>query len=556
MAIVTNADNQNVLAKLPNNAEHSAGVKNQVDTVDPTSTDDELDGFAVGSTWLNEAGPSFWFCKDATAGAAIWQQVSSAATPDSIRNFISNFSAEYNADGWASYNDSAVVTASGATAQNTGDTITLNSHGLTNGQSVYLTSAPSGLSSDTRYYVVNSALNTFQVSLTRDGAVVPITADGSGIGIYNVSPSTGIVASGDISFDILAATNLRDLASFRFSKGAANKGGHGVRYPFTIDKADRGRPLGISFEFQIESGTYNSGDLEVWIYDVTNAGLIVPSVIPVDHIDTTKAFAFSANFISAVNSTSYRLLLHNTNVSSNAYVLALDSVRISPEATPPLVDGEEYRVASSTIVLTAAHKKEQTIKPLADLIVKLPSAGIRAGDKRTIINPSPTYYTDVQGSSSGTVWKFWEGSLVVSANQDNPTTSAHWDIVRKWTKPCYAKYHGLNANPSANTPYKFQTQEVDTHSAYSSSTGLFTVPKDGRYVVTSLVNAGSTSGILYASVNGATSADANMMGYSVGGVKWGTVEVTATKGQSIAVQCQVTESAFSGGHIIIRYVDN
>lgn len=72
----------------------------------------------------------------------------------------------------------ATSTATG-TGQNTGDTITLNGHGLVNGDRVTFSvlTGGTGLSLGATYYVVNKATDTFQVSLTAGGAVVPVTAD-------------------------------------------------------------------------------------------------------------------------------------------------------------------------------------------------------------------------------------------------------------------------------------------------------------------------------------------------------------------------------------------
>jgi hypothetical protein len=60
---------------------------------------------------------------------------------------------------------------------------TLNSHGLSDGDRLTLTTSgalPTGLSTGTTYYVINSATNTFNVSLTSGGAAVNTTGAGSG----------------------------------------------------------------------------------------------------------------------------------------------------------------------------------------------------------------------------------------------------------------------------------------------------------------------------------------------------------------------------------------
>lgn len=92
------------------------------------------------------------------------------------------------------------------TSQNTGDTITSNSHGFADGDKVAFTdqhgySVPAGLTADTVYFVVSSATNTFQVAATSGGAAIAITADGTNHYAIKVK-STG---SGD-TFSIAASS--------------------------------------------------------------------------------------------------------------------------------------------------------------------------------------------------------------------------------------------------------------------------------------------------------------------------------------------------------------
>lgn len=81
------------------------------------------------------------------------------------------------------------------TFQDTGDTVTLNNHRLTNGTLVAFSSivATTGISINTSYYVVNATANTFQLSLTSGGAALPLTTNGTGAlitGSVNVVTNT------------------------------------------------------------------------------------------------------------------------------------------------------------------------------------------------------------------------------------------------------------------------------------------------------------------------------------------------------------------------------
>lgn len=79
-----------------------------------------------------------------------------------------------------------ISTAVAVTFQDTGDTVTLNAHGLVNGNIVSFPSitTTTGITINTPYYVVGSTTNTFQVSLTLGGSAISLTTDGTGTVAY------------------------------------------------------------------------------------------------------------------------------------------------------------------------------------------------------------------------------------------------------------------------------------------------------------------------------------------------------------------------------------
>jgi len=98
------------------------------------------------------------------------------------------------------------------------DTIDLVAHGLSNGTLLRLTSTdtlPAGLSTETDYYVVEAATNTFKLSTTEGGAAVDITSAGTGTHSFHTQfkvpdlRGSVVVGSGqkDYGFTFTAATN-------------------------------------------------------------------------------------------------------------------------------------------------------------------------------------------------------------------------------------------------------------------------------------------------------------------------------------------------------------
>ena len=79
-------------------------------------------------------------------------------------------------------NGAAANTPQAAYAEATGDTINLDSHGLSDDDRVIFWSLadalPSPIAETTMYYVISSTASTFQISTTSGGAAVDIAADG------------------------------------------------------------------------------------------------------------------------------------------------------------------------------------------------------------------------------------------------------------------------------------------------------------------------------------------------------------------------------------------
>lgn len=80
---------------------------------------------------------------------------------------------------WSAAKEQLTFTADSGT-----DVLTSTAHGLIDGETVqfwtYSGTLPTGITSGTLYWVINSAANTFQIATSKGGSAVNITADGSG----------------------------------------------------------------------------------------------------------------------------------------------------------------------------------------------------------------------------------------------------------------------------------------------------------------------------------------------------------------------------------------
>lgn len=145
------------------------------------------------------------------------------------------------------------------------------------------------------------------------------------------SPVDGTGGSPTVTWTASNTSPLRGTHHYLLTKSAANLQGQGASYDFTIDSADQGRVLQIGFDYKIVSGTYASGDITVWIYDVTNA-VLLPQPSGNSVINTSIASQQGqCTFQSSINSTSYRLIVHVSTTSASAYTLAFDNFSVGPQ---------------------------------------------------------------------------------------------------------------------------------------------------------------------------------------------------------------------------------
>lgn len=347
-----------------------------------------------------------------------------------------------------------------------------------------------------------------------------------------VNPVDGTGGSPVVTVTATTTTPLRGAQSLLFTKDAANRQGQGFSFDFTIANADKNQLLDINFEYEIPSGTYASGDMGIFIYDVTNATLIQPLVIDIP--GSTGTARFQSQFQST-SSTSYRLIAHVRTTSASAYTLEVDTVRVSPSQSFVGTITTPWVAYSPTIVsFGTVTNLDMYYRRVGDSIEIMGSftSGTATGVEARIPYPSGivpdslTYaQTKVQGrfarnSASATVRK--AGTLIVDTNSyfrmgsddytnalapntgllGNNTANSGDTIfitmpaikVQGWTA-ANAATQGFGVVPIATyvrataqsisnitfTTLLATTQFVDTTNSYNTSTGLYTVPEAGTY---------------------------------------------------------------------------
>ena len=271
-----------------------------------------------------------------------------------VINYISNGRAVDSLNGWTVYDETDSVTF-----QDVGDTVTLNNHGLQNGQIVMFRSESGGTNISTifRYYVINATTNTFQVSSILNGGAVSITANGTGV-MTRDRPKLGTGGSPVFRFQRNTTTPLREVADFKLLNypiiGSALGGlGQGISYDFEINSADQAKVLTVSFDYSwlLQGGTLgtdltNTTFAVYLIQDPTGTPVVIqPAGFGIQVASVGTKMRHIATFQTASNVTRYRLCIHAANVNNFQNELAFDNFQVGPQVVQygaPVTDWQSY----------------------------------------------------------------------------------------------------------------------------------------------------------------------------------------------------------------------
>ena len=392
------------------------------------------------------------------------------------------------------------------------------------------------------------------------------------------APVDGTGGAPNVSWTRSGSSPLRGTGSYVISKDAANRQGQGASYDFTIEAADKAKVMQITFDYMVSSGTFVAGnpsdrtsagdsDLTIWIYDVTNGVLIQPSTYRLFSNSSTIASQYVANFQTASNSTSYRIIFHCGSTSAAAYAIKFDNINVLPTTYvygTPITDWSSYTptfngsptVASVTFwsrragdslqvmgafQLTAVNASTTALTIPSGLSIDTAKVGssrkfvlgectriYQTGTETSLTKHVAAYNTGFlnqifiasTGVSQNLGQNAWNGLFV---NNDWVTVEATIPIAG-WsssvqmsdsadTRVVAASYYRTTTQSYANSTFttiSFDGKLVDTHGAMSS--GSFTAPAAGIYTLFCHVlwaaSPGSQS-IIQVSKNGSTSGIAS-----------------------------------------------
>lgn len=431
----------------------------------------------------------------------------------------------------------------------------------------------------------NDGTNFSSIGAGSGGGVNYITnPDGQGgtsgyVAYQNTAQATPVTGTGGTPTHIsIAATGtapLRGTTSLVISNsGGTSAQGEGISNDFTIDPADEGKTLQASFDYRLNSGTFQPGqdpngqlsDLTVYFYDRTNAIVIQPSTFKLYCSSTTLACTYRGTFQAASNSILYRMIWHVATTNTSAWAIKMSSVSVGPGVIPsvtPVLDWSSYTptiVGFGTPTITESQwarvgdslwvrgRFTSGVTTAVTATVSFP-AGLSFDSSKessqsnygTMVNSTSTLtYSVLVGTSGGpSVISFGTvtgGSGLSSqtgttiSNNGNvigyiagPIPITGWSSSVQMSSSVSSRTIAARASAStssipaaSDTDFINPTVNYDTAGAYNPATGVYTIAVPGKYTVKAAASFNDTAGNQTVSNNATVELYKNGSFYSAG----------------------------------------
>jgi hypothetical protein len=365
--------------------------------------------------------------------------------------------------------------------------------------------------------------------------------------------------SPSLTFARSSTSPMSGLQSFILTKDSANRQGNGAAYSFTTESGDKHNVLQVEFDWLLNSGTFagstapaTPSDVTVYLYDVTNAVVIEPAPRLLEPALSGYNYKYKGVFQTS-SSTSYRLCLHVSSTSTSAYSLKMDNFSISKQVsangayvgdwksytptgtwvTNTTYTGMYRRVGDSLegtvhVALSGAPTATtlqvgipsglaiDTTKLTTAVGSAVPHLGMGSGyDGSTVkgfyvaYNNTTSVYLLYPSSTTGTISAVsstapstWASGNYINVNFKVPIVgwSSNLQLSNDAeTRVISAKAIRTSTSQTATAGVALEvignTSVQDTHGAYSTSTGRFTAPVSGYYLLKAqtLIETGGTA---------------------------------------------------------------
>lgn len=199
-------------------------------------------------------------------------------------------------------------------------------------------------------------------------------------------PVDGTGGSANVTFTRNTSTPLRGNGDGQLTVDAVDRQGEGLAYDFSIDVADQAKKLTISFDYDASDADYADDDIKVFVYDVTNANLIR---VNGEDLKAGKGTHY-AQFQTAPDSTSYRLILHVASTNASGYDLFIDNVNVGPTKLAfgtIVTDWEDFTLTASWTANTTYDSYYRRVGDSLEIISTISTSGAPTSATLTVTIP-------------------------------------------------------------------------------------------------------------------------------------------------------------------------
>lgn len=180
----------------------------------------------------------------------------------------------------------------------------------------------------------------------------------TGVSLYadtpGIAPIDGTGGSPLITVSRITAGPLNGVGSLEISKPASNRQGDGVAFACVVPAGYvQSRKCEYTLLIDTTHANYVAGDLDLYIYDVTNNTLINPSTIDIPKMRGP----WTVSWDSSGTGSSYRAIIHCAATHTNAFTVKIDDVIVGPSNIQQGFPGGIWRtytpVANTDITTTS-----------------------------------------------------------------------------------------------------------------------------------------------------------------------------------------------------------
>ena len=389
----------------------------------------------------------------------------------------------------------------------------------------------------------------------------PIAKETSDVTAWNVYddssaiPVDGIGGTTSITLSQNLINPISSTGDFKLTKGAFDLQGEGISYDFTIQPIHLAKIQQIEFNAKLFSGTYEKGDIRVYIIQDPNGTpkIIEPINVELELASIGNTIRYLGSFQTDYSELNYRLVIHIVSTSALAYTINFNNFKVweptknigaiitNWESYVPTIQGGgtlsgvnvKYRRVGSNLEIQGTLNLGTTSN--SEFRMSLPNSLVISSDiianqvigKLNSNSISNSFYKSfnllgIGGVSYLTLAVDSERDDIINAilpiNSDSIESSSlisfHVSLpIQGWGSnmalssdvgdgSVVAALYTNSVYGNITNPWIYSNKVYDTHNAYNPIDGVFTAPVDGIYNFKAINISLSITSNCFLNVNG------------------------------------------------------